>query len=544
MKVRAYYNDNDPQCCAWLRELMHNGLIMEGEIDSRSIADVQPADLRGFTRCHFFAGIGGWDLAFQFSGWPETNPSGPAASPASPTPQRGSGKPKTTRAISGRNSSDSSGHADPRTSSESKYREVLDSNGYLVRSKTCKGCGIEKPYSEFYVNSKGGRNRCKDCVKESRREYGRKHEQQESNLFHDWRRRRRGRALLAVARYRARVKGIPCTVTADAVQAAVDAGVCQLTGIPFNLDGGKTWDSPSLDRKDPKLGYTPRNTRVVLYAVNVMANIWGPEKILEIAKAIMERRRNLSESLQSRLTENLKRRLSSFSSLEYRETWKELATPSGVRLWAHTASGRRTSGSGCTGWPSPRRERDIRGRDGEAEPRAVARGRTREVNTAQKTATLAGWPTATVGDSSNTRNSTATRHRIPPTGIHAGDTLVDAVTLAGWTTPTSRDHKGDPDEPRAKGRASAVSGPWADALWHPCADGKWRRIPADVESGVQPVAPRLPEGMVSGGAACDAELFPLAEGVKGRVGLLRGAGNSIVPQVAAEFVKAFMEFRP
>ena len=35
-------------------------------------------------------------------------------------------------------------------------------------------------------------------------------------------------------------------------------------------------------------------------------------------------------------------------------------------------------------------------------------------------------------------------------------------------------------------------------------------------------------------------LFPLADGVSGRVGLLRGAGNAIVPQVAAVFVEEFL----
>jgi len=59
--------------------------------------------------------------------------------------------------------------------------------------------------------------------------------------------------------------------------------------------------------------------------------------------------------------------------------------------------------------------------------------------------------------------------------------------------------------------------PWQTAeragpsvLW--CRDGKWR-----------PVEP---------GA------FPLAHGVPGRVGLLRGYGNAIVPQVAAAFIEA------
>lgn len=39
----------------------------------------------------------------------------------------------------------------------------------------------------------------------------------------------------------------------------------------------------------------------------------------------------------------------------------------------------------------------------------------------------------------------------------------------------------------------------------------------------------------------EAGTFPLAHGVSGRVGLLRGYGNAIVPQVAAEFIQAWRE---
>ncbi len=70
----AYYNENDPFAAAWLRELIKEGLIADGEVDERSIADVLPSDLDGFTQCHFFAGIGGWSLALRLAGWPETYP--------------------------------------------------------------------------------------------------------------------------------------------------------------------------------------------------------------------------------------------------------------------------------------------------------------------------------------------------------------------------------------------------------------------------------------------------------------------------------------
>lgn len=54
-------------------------------------------------------------------------------------------------------------------------------------------------------------------------------------------------------------------------------------------------------------------------------------------------------------------------------------------------------------------------------------------------------PTPTVGDAKSARNSTATRHRTPPTGVHAGDTLTDALV------PT---HGASTDQPSPVGRPS------------------------------------------------------------------------------------------
>jgi DNA (cytosine-5)-methyltransferase 1 len=67
--VRVYYNEIDPFAVAWLRELMKAGAIPPGEIDTRSIKDVQAHDLRDFDQAHFFAGIGGWPYALQLAGW-------------------------------------------------------------------------------------------------------------------------------------------------------------------------------------------------------------------------------------------------------------------------------------------------------------------------------------------------------------------------------------------------------------------------------------------------------------------------------------------
>lgn len=69
-----YYNEFYPNAAAWLRELIAEGLIPPGEVDERSITDVLPDDLRGFTQCHFFAGIAGWSYALQLAGWDAERP--------------------------------------------------------------------------------------------------------------------------------------------------------------------------------------------------------------------------------------------------------------------------------------------------------------------------------------------------------------------------------------------------------------------------------------------------------------------------------------
>lgn len=69
--MTAYYNDNDPKSAAWVRELIKAGLVADGDVDERSILDVQPEDLRGFTQCHFFAGVAGWSYSLRLAGFPD-----------------------------------------------------------------------------------------------------------------------------------------------------------------------------------------------------------------------------------------------------------------------------------------------------------------------------------------------------------------------------------------------------------------------------------------------------------------------------------------
>ncbi|HBV9965846.1 TPA: DNA cytosine methyltransferase [Klebsiella pneumoniae] len=91
MSAAAYYNEIDPFAAQWLRNLIAAGHISPGEVDERSIEDVTPDDLRGFTQCHFFAGIGVWSHSLRLAGWPDNKPVWTGSCPCQPFSTAGKG---------------------------------------------------------------------------------------------------------------------------------------------------------------------------------------------------------------------------------------------------------------------------------------------------------------------------------------------------------------------------------------------------------------------------------------------------------------------
>jgi DNA (cytosine-5)-methyltransferase 1 len=89
-----YYNEWEPFAGGWLKELIKDGLIPDGTVDNRSIADVEPSDLKGFTQCHFFAGIGGWSRALELARWSPDRPVWTGSPPCQSFSAAGKGKGK------------------------------------------------------------------------------------------------------------------------------------------------------------------------------------------------------------------------------------------------------------------------------------------------------------------------------------------------------------------------------------------------------------------------------------------------------------------
>jgi DNA (cytosine-5)-methyltransferase 1 len=69
MNGAAFYNEHDGYAAQWLRNLGAAGHVTPGIVDERSIRELRPADVAGFRRAHFFAGIGVWDYALGRAGW-------------------------------------------------------------------------------------------------------------------------------------------------------------------------------------------------------------------------------------------------------------------------------------------------------------------------------------------------------------------------------------------------------------------------------------------------------------------------------------------
>lgn len=83
-EARAYYNDVDPAAVHVLRALIAEGVIAPGDVDDRSIKDVQPNDLKGYAQAHFFAGGGLWSVAARLAGWPDDRPLWTGSCPCQP----------------------------------------------------------------------------------------------------------------------------------------------------------------------------------------------------------------------------------------------------------------------------------------------------------------------------------------------------------------------------------------------------------------------------------------------------------------------------
>ena len=96
------------------------------------------------------------------------------------------------------------------------------------------------------------------------------------------------------AKYRAKLKILEFDLTREWVLGKLENCVCEVTGLTVKLpDGsgksGPPCFSPSLDRINPKKGYTMNITRLVTLSYNAAKNDGSDEDVLIMARALIKK---------------------------------------------------------------------------------------------------------------------------------------------------------------------------------------------------------------------------------------------------------------
>ena len=124
-------------------------------------------------------------------------------------------------------------------------------------------------------------------------------------------------------------------------------------------------------------------------------------------------------------------------AMEYCHKWKTVATPGGRMIRKLAASGRRTSGRGCTGLPTVDASSAIGGRISKDPAAKIRPSGAKKAITINDAVRLCGWGSPRASDGTNGGPNQDDKAEIPP----------QAAMLAGWTTPQAHDRS-----PRGQGQ--------------------------------------------------------------------------------------------
>lgn len=541
-----YHNEFDKNAAAWTRQLIADGLIPPGEVDERSITDVTPNDLRGYTQCHFFGGISGWSLALQLAGWPADRPVWTGSCPCQPFSVAGKGKgtaderhlwPHLFRLIRECRppvvfgEQVASADVIGKRASLEEVRQVLDRKAVL-------GILLESRQTEEFMSRL---QKCTDEIKEK----------------------------IQLPSAQNREKG------ADIGGSGEIQGERGGDSIQLGSRGYTEKDRCGIVRTDGN-SLRSENTEGLEYTIIGSNNSSGRIYTGQCSSGDL-----CGECDESQLgaefdTEDCRGDQGSPQN-EIERLIQQIGgiTEESNGVWvdgiqhdleeAGYAFGASVLGASSLGAPHQRnrlywvadagRQRDERwginsvvaGQGGAAEGEAWQRERSGD----------AGGDSLPVGSMADCQRTGLQghgwdgHHRNEPGWIAALQTG-PASEGGGFGALDNSDSHGE-EWPRREEQSTLSgcdAGFWSDSRLILCRDGKARRIPTQslfqhVADGVPPGMDNLRSGLFSKseieGIAKASGGFPLAEKISSRAPILKGAGNAIVPQVAALFIQAFLE---
>jgi len=149
-----------------------------------------------------------------------------------------------------------------------------------MKTRVCSCCEKRKPRSEFYLRTDGRQagnlsSWCKRCL------VAKADARSKANP---------GDRAIRAAKHRAAKKELPYDL--DDYKTEIKERIlkgCELSGLPFTIDGPRSWDSPSIDRIKPELGYVYGNIRIIMWCLNSLFGHWGEHGPKIAVRAWLER---------------------------------------------------------------------------------------------------------------------------------------------------------------------------------------------------------------------------------------------------------------
>ena len=92
--------------------------------------------------------------------------------------------------------------------------------------------------------------------------------------------------MLGIAKHSAKKRGIEFDIRVEDIEQALRDGVCQVTGIAFDFGPCGPW-RPSIDRIDPRKGYTRNNIQIVVWIYNTAKQQYCHEDVVKLSLAVL-----------------------------------------------------------------------------------------------------------------------------------------------------------------------------------------------------------------------------------------------------------------
>lgn len=177
--------------------------------------------------------------------------------------------------------------------------------------KICSKCKISKTEEDFYNRGTGiKRNDCKNCSNKCKQQYyinnkekikrkvkkwAQSNKEQRKEVQKKYNNTIKGRLIktMKAAHSRAKINNLTYNLDTDFLLElwVKQNGKCALTKIEFELINKTNFISnpfaPSIDKINPKQGYTKNNVRLVCVAVNYALNEFGEEIFKQICQAYL-----------------------------------------------------------------------------------------------------------------------------------------------------------------------------------------------------------------------------------------------------------------